>query len=103
MSVMLPQEILNVTDRVQSVSSLAVSPCAQQLLTCNKWVLLRLSRSAAHSFRATRACIAVQCTGGIAQSVGVESPRLYPRQCRAGRLGLQWNCCVVLLPIGHQA
>lgn len=30
------QEILNVTDRVQSVSSLAVAPCAQQLLTCNK-------------------------------------------------------------------
>ncbi len=30
------QEILNVTDRVQSVSSFAVSPCAQQLLSCNK-------------------------------------------------------------------
>jgi hypothetical protein len=40
--VTLPQEILNVTDRVQSVSSLAVSPCAQQLLTCNKWVPPRL-------------------------------------------------------------
>lgn len=32
----MPQEILNVTDRVHSVSSLAVAPCAQQLLTCNK-------------------------------------------------------------------
>lgn len=30
------QEILNVTDRVQSVSSFAVAPCAQQLLACNK-------------------------------------------------------------------
>ena len=45
--VTLPQEILNVTDRVQSVSSLAVAPCAQQLLTCNKWVLPLMSCFAA--------------------------------------------------------
>jgi hypothetical protein len=66
-----------VTDRVQSVSSLAVAPCAQQLLTCNKWVLLLMSCSAP-------APIALQSSGGGAQLIGVATPKACRRQRRRG-------------------
>lgn len=84
------------TDRVQSVSSLAVAPCAQQLLTCNKWVLLLMSCLAACTSCAAPAPIALQSSGGDAQLIGVATPKFCPRQRR--RVGvLQRDCCTATL------